>query len=111
MKVMYNLLKFFGKLFVHLGCFLQCFFASFTITSFILNTVLLIWSFVAKFPDVIVCYYWVILLIANLPLTLIFFVVTELGVVKRSRKDEIISKVSKTTEDLLNKNNNQQDNK
>lgn len=111
MKIMYNLLRFFGKFFAHLGCFLQCFFASFVFTSVILNTVLLIWSFVAKFPDFIVCYYWVILLLANLPLTFIFFVATELGVIKRSKKDELISKVSKTTEDLLDKNHNQQNNK
>lgn len=111
MKIMYNLLKFFGKFFVHIGCFLQCFFASFVYTSVILNTVLLIWSFVAKFPNIIVCYYWVILLLANLPLTLVFFVASEIGAVKKNKKEEVITKISKNTEKILQENNNKQDNK
>lgn len=95
MLLLNKICKAFAKLFVYLLCLVQCFGISFIFTGALFSTVLSVWSIFAVLPSILLCKYYLILLIASLPLTLIFFIVVSLDLVKEDEASKFLKKKTK----------------
>lgn len=95
MILLNKICKAFAKLFVYLLCLVQCFGISFIFTGALFSIVLSIWSIFAVLPSILLCKYYLIMLIASLPLTLIFFIVVSLDLVKEDEASKFLKKKTK----------------
>ena len=95
MLLLNKICKFFAKLFVYLLCLTQCFGISFIFTGALFSIVLSIWSIFAVLPSTLLCKYYLILLIASLPLTLVLFIVVSLDLVKEDEASKFLKKKTK----------------
>lgn len=95
MILLNKICKAFAKLFVYLLCLVQCFGISFIFTGALFSIVLSVWSVFAVLPSILLCKYYLIMLIASLPLTLIFFIVVSLDLVKEDEASKFLKKKTK----------------
>ena len=95
MILLNKICKFFAKLFVYLLCLVQCFGISFIFTGASFSIVLSVWSIFAVLPSILLCKYYLVMLIASLPLTLIFFIVVSLDLVKEDEASKFLKKKTK----------------
>lgn len=95
MILLNKICKAFAKLFVYLLCLVQCFGISFIFTGALFSIVLSVWSIFAVLPSILLCKYYLVMLIASLPLTLIFFIVVSLDLVKEDEASKFLKKKTK----------------
>ena len=95
MILLNKICKAFAKLFVYLLCLVQCFGISFIFTGALFSIVLSVWSVFAVLPSILLCKYYLVMLIASLPLTLIFFIVVSLDLVKEDEASKFLKKKTK----------------
>ena len=95
MILLNKICKAFAKLFVYLLCLVQCFGISFIFTGALFSIVLSVWSIFAVLPSILLYKYYLVVLIASLPLTLIFFIVVSLDLVKEDEASKFLKKKTK----------------
>ena len=95
MRVVNNFFKFIAKLGVHLLCLFDCFLIGLVCTSILFSITMAVWSIFDCIPNIVSCYYWLVLIISSVPLTIIIFIVVELDLVKKNDYNEYLPKAFK----------------
>ena len=84
MRAINNFFKFFAMLGVHLLCLFECFLIGLACTSILFSLTMAVWSIFDCIPNIVSCHYWLVLIISSVPLTIVFFIVVELDLVKKN---------------------------
>lgn len=92
MLIVNKFFKALAKLGVHLLCLLECYIVSIAFTSVVLSVIGALWSLFGTLPSLITNRYWLVLIIASIPLALVFFIIVELDLVKKPNENENIFK-------------------
>lgn len=104
MSIVNKVVKFFGKLGVHLSSLLTCFGLSVVYSSWVICLVLSILSIFKILPLILLTKMWLVFLIACVPLTIIFFIIVEKGFIKQERTNkEFVKLMEKEIEKVAKK--------
>lgn len=87
-----SFLKVIAKTLVHLFCLFECILLGIIFSSAVFSVVMAVWSIISRIPVIIADRYWLVLLIASIPLTVVFFVIVELDLVKKDKYKDYLPK-------------------
>ena len=88
MRVLNKFMKAIAMIPVHLVILIYSWILSFITTAVIAVTVGFIWSLLTALPAAVLTKFWLIYLIATIPLTLVFFIVIETDRVKEDNAEQ-----------------------
>lgn len=89
MKRANDFFKFIGKLGVHLTSLITCYLLSVLYTGGGLIIVLSVISIFKALPEILRTKMWALLLLASIPLSIVFFIIVEKGLIRRERKTNL----------------------
>ena len=87
-----SFLKFVAKTLVHLFCLFECALLGIIFSSAVFSVVMAMWSIISHIPAILTDRYWLVLIVSSIPLTVIFFIIVELDLVKKDRYKDYIQK-------------------
>ena len=88
MRALNKFMKAIAMIPVHLVVLIYSWILSFVVTAVIAVAVGFIWSLITALPAAVLTKFWLIYLIATIPLTLVFFIVVETGRVKEDNAEQ-----------------------
>ena len=88
MRALNKFMKAIAMIPVHLIVLIYSWILSFITTAVIAAAIGFIWSLFAALPAAVLTEFWLIYLIATIPLTLVFFIVIETGRVKEDKAEQ-----------------------
>lgn len=88
--------KFLWKCLIHILTYIECYLLSCVYTSFIWCIVLGLISIFATIPCFIVTKFWLVLIISYIPMSIVFCIIVESGMLKKNSKADFLKEVSKS---------------
>lgn len=87
MRALNKFIKAIAMIPIHLLVLICSWLLSFAVTAVIIAAIGFIWSLITPLPEVILSKFWLIYLIATIPLTLIFFIDVETDIIKEDNSE------------------------